>query len=162
MLKLMLARRRPAHTRSNSHTTSGTHLPLQESRDNEEPGPCAQHVRMDNDAESLQTPLLPGDDGTACQACKLMGSGPAQKGAAHLRPDRLGNVAEGVDGRAPDALLVRLEHLQQLEADAHPLARGHELCAAVRDAPHQVDAVLLHLRLCVTHGRKPVSGHQGD
>ena len=46
---------------------------------------------------------------------------------------------------APDALLVRLEHLQQLEADAHPLARGHELGAAVGDAANEVNAVLLHL-----------------
>ena len=44
----------------------------------------------------------------------------------HLRPDRLGNVAKRVDCRSADGLLVRLEHLQQLEADAHPLARRHE------------------------------------
>ncbi len=65
---------------------------------------------------------------------------------AHLRSDGLGDVAERVDGGSADGLLVRLEHVQQLEADAHPLARGHVLVAAVRDAPHQVDHVLLHLR----------------
>ena len=62
-----------------------------------------------------------------------------------LGPDGLGNVAERVDGGSPDALLVRLQHLQQLEADAHPLTRGHELGASVGDATHKVNAVLLHL-----------------
>jgi len=59
--------------------------------------------------------------------------------------DGLGDVAEGVDGGAADGLLVRLEQLEQLEADAHPLAGAHELGAAVGDAAHQLDAVLLHL-----------------
>ena len=75
-----------------------------------------------------------------------------------LRPDRLGNVAEGVDGRAADALLVRLEHLQQLKADAHPLARRHKLRASVRNAPHQVDAILLHLRRTTAGGRACLIG----
>ena len=43
--------------------------------------------------------------------------------------DGLGDVAEGVDRRPPDGLLVRLQQLQQLEADAHPLAGGHVLGA---------------------------------
>ena len=59
--------------------------------------------------------------------------------------DGLGNVAEGVDGGAANRLLVGLEELEQLEADAHPFAGAHELGAAVGDAAHQLDAVLLHL-----------------
>mmetsp|Transcript_9557 Transcript_9557/g.28759 ORF Transcript_9557/g.28759 Transcript_9557/m.28759 type:complete len:603 (-) Transcript_9557:2583-4391(-) len=62
-----------------------------------------------------------------------------------LRPDGLSDVPERVHRRSPDALLVRLQHLQKLEADAHPLASRDMLCAAVGNAPHQVDAVLLHL-----------------
>mmetsp|Transcript_9934 Transcript_9934/g.17038 ORF Transcript_9934/g.17038 Transcript_9934/m.17038 type:complete len:221 (-) Transcript_9934:402-1064(-) len=62
-----------------------------------------------------------------------------------LRADSLGDIAEGVDGGTADALLVRLEQLQQLEADPHPLPRRHKLRPAVGDPPHQVDAVLLHL-----------------
>lgn len=62
-----------------------------------------------------------------------------------LGADGLGDVAERVHGRAADGLLVGLEHLQQLEADAHPLSGAHVLGASVGDAPHQVDAVLLHL-----------------
>ena len=64
---------------------------------------------------------------------------------AHLRADGLSDVAKSVDSGTTDALLVRLEHLQQLKADTHPLARWHVLCAAISDAPHQVNAVLLHL-----------------
>ena len=54
------------------------------------------------------------------------------------------------------AFLVRIEELEQVEADAHPLARRHVLCAAVRDAADQVDAVLLHLLVPVAQdGREP-------
>ena len=44
-------------------------------------------------------------------------------------PDGLCDVSEGVDRRAPDGLLVRLQELQQLEADPHPLAGRHVLGA---------------------------------
>lgn len=63
-----------------------------------------------------------------------------------LRADGLCDVPEGVHRRPSDGLLVRLQHLQQLEADAHPLASAHVLGPAVGDTPDQVDAVLLHLR----------------
>ena len=43
-------------------------------------------------------------------------------------------------------LLVGLQHIEELEADTHPLLGRDEFGAAVGDAPHQVDAVLLHLR----------------
>lgn len=62
-----------------------------------------------------------------------------------LRADRLGDVAERVDGRTPDGLLRRPQHVEQVEADPHPLAIRHHLRATVRDAADQVDAVLLHL-----------------
>lgn len=38
-----------------------------------------------------------------------------------------------------------LEHVEQLEADAHPLLGGDELGPAVGNAPDEVDAVLLDL-----------------
>mmetsp|Transcript_146 Transcript_146/g.351 ORF Transcript_146/g.351 Transcript_146/m.351 type:complete len:636 (+) Transcript_146:233-2140(+) len=73
-----------------------------------------------------------------------------------LRANRLCNVAKRVDCRAADGLLVRLEHFEQLEADAHPLARRDKARAAVGDAAHQVDALLLHLFMPVLeHGREP-------
>mmetsp|Transcript_21279 Transcript_21279/g.52407 ORF Transcript_21279/g.52407 Transcript_21279/m.52407 type:complete len:375 (-) Transcript_21279:2187-3311(-) len=62
-----------------------------------------------------------------------------------LGPDRLGDVPERVDRRTPDRLLVRLEHVQQLKADPHPLLGRHKLRPAIGDTPHEVDAVLLHL-----------------
>lgn len=55
-----------------------------------------------------------------------------QQHAEHvLRSDRLGDVSERVDGRTSDALLVRLEEVQQLEADSHPLSRRDELGSSV-------------------------------
>ena len=52
------------------------------------------------------------------------------------------------------AFFVRLEHLEELEADAHPLLGGDELGAAVGDAPDEVDAVLLHLLVAVAQDRR--------
>mmetsp|Transcript_48257 Transcript_48257/g.149019 ORF Transcript_48257/g.149019 Transcript_48257/m.149019 type:complete len:950 (-) Transcript_48257:252-3101(-) len=73
-----------------------------------------------------------------------------QQGAEHVvRPDRLRDVAEGVHGGAADRLLVRLQELQEVEADAVPLARRGQLRASVRDTPDQVDAVLLHLLVAI-------------
>mmetsp|Transcript_67790 Transcript_67790/g.141343 ORF Transcript_67790/g.141343 Transcript_67790/m.141343 type:complete len:562 (-) Transcript_67790:1430-3115(-) len=71
-----------------------------------------------------------------------------------LRADGFRNVAEGVDGRAADRLLVRLEHVEELEADAHPLLGAHKLGAPVGDAPDEVDAVLLHLLVPVAQNRR--------
>ena len=48
---------------------------------------------------------------------------------------------KGVD----TGLLVRLQQLEKLEADPHPLAGGDKLRAAVRNPAHDVDRVLLHL-----------------
>lgn len=62
-----------------------------------------------------------------------------------LRTDGLSDVAERVHGRAADGLFVGLEHLQQLEADTHPLASADVLGTAVGDAPDKVDTVFLHL-----------------
>lgn len=50
----------------------------------------------------------------------------------------LGNIAKGVDSRSADALLVSLEHLQQLKADTHPLSRRHKLSATVCYTTDQV------------------------
>eukprot|EP00962_Isochrysis_galbana_P056214 scaffold28112_cov112-Isochrysis_galbana.AAC.2 len=67
-----------------------------------------------------------------------------QRGQHVLRADGLGNVPKRVDGRPPDGLLVRAQHVEQLKANAHPLARRHELGAAIGDAADEIDAVLLH------------------
>ena len=55
-----------------------------------------------------------------------------KKNNIHVESAHLGDVAEGVDGGAPDRLLVRLEQLEELEADAHPLAGGDELGASAK------------------------------
>eukprot|EP00968_Pinguiococcus_pyrenoidosus_P024619 scaffold4871_cov260-Pinguiococcus_pyrenoidosus.AAC.6 len=71
-----------------------------------------------------------------------------------LRPDGLGNVSKRVHRGSANRLLVRLEHLQQLEAYSHPLAGAHVLSAAIGDPSHQVDAVLLHLLVAVPQNRR--------
>lgn len=48
-----------------------------------------------------------------------------------LGSNGLGNVAKGVDGRSADTLLVSLEEVEELKADAHPLAGGDELGTAI-------------------------------
>ena len=67
-----------------------------------------------------------------------------KKQIAHLRADGLRNIAKGIDRGTSNRLLPCLQHIKELEADAHPLARGDELGAAVGDAADEVDAVLLH------------------
>mmetsp|Transcript_47908 Transcript_47908/g.101821 ORF Transcript_47908/g.101821 Transcript_47908/m.101821 type:complete len:232 (-) Transcript_47908:2403-3098(-) len=62
-----------------------------------------------------------------------------------LGPDGLGDVTEGGHSRAADGLLVRLEELEELEADAHPFLGGDEFGPAVGDASHQIDAIFLNL-----------------
>mmetsp|Transcript_43295 Transcript_43295/g.113771 ORF Transcript_43295/g.113771 Transcript_43295/m.113771 type:complete len:555 (-) Transcript_43295:926-2590(-) len=84
-------------------------------------------------------------DGGAHAVLALLYLEVLQQGGEHvLRADGLRNVPKGVDRRPADRLLVCLQHVEQLEADAHPLARGDELGAAVGDAADEVDAVLLH------------------
>mmetsp|Transcript_241 Transcript_241/g.846 ORF Transcript_241/g.846 Transcript_241/m.846 type:complete len:825 (-) Transcript_241:710-3184(-) len=48
---------------------------------------------------------------------------------------------------------MRLEELQEVEADPVPLPGRRQLRAAVRDTPHEVDAVLLHLLVPVLEDR---------
>mmetsp|Transcript_11357 Transcript_11357/g.20623 ORF Transcript_11357/g.20623 Transcript_11357/m.20623 type:complete len:664 (+) Transcript_11357:201-2192(+) len=62
-----------------------------------------------------------------------------------LGSDGLGDVPEGADARPLNTLLRRLEHFEQLEADAHPLLGVDHLGAAVGNAPDEVDTVLLDL-----------------
>ncbi len=76
-----------------------------------------------------------------------------------MRADSLGDVAEGVDGCTPDGLFVRLDQLEEFEADSHPLARGDVLGAAIGDATHQINAVLLDL--LVTKKRRYI-GNKDD
>lgn len=69
-----------------------------------------------------------------------------QKGGENVvRSDGTSDISKGVDRGAPDGLLVRFEQLEQLEADAHPFASRNHLGAALCNATHQLDAVLLHL-----------------
>mmetsp|Transcript_29025 Transcript_29025/g.67289 ORF Transcript_29025/g.67289 Transcript_29025/m.67289 type:complete len:780 (-) Transcript_29025:1289-3628(-) len=66
-----------------------------------------------------------------------------------LGTNGLGNVTKSVHCRAADCFLVRLEHVQQLKTNSHPLLGGHKLCAAVRNATDEVNAVLLHLLVSI-------------
>ena len=68
---------------------------------------------------------------------------------SYLGTDSFRNISKRVDTSSADGLFRGAKHLQQLEADAHPLARRHELGPAVRDATYQVHAVLLHLFVAV-------------
>lgn len=63
-----------------------------------------------------------------------------------LRADGLRDVTERVHGGAADGLLVSLEHLQELEANPHPLSSAHVLGPPIRDSTHEIDTVLLHLK----------------
>mmetsp|Transcript_40604 Transcript_40604/g.62474 ORF Transcript_40604/g.62474 Transcript_40604/m.62474 type:complete len:214 (-) Transcript_40604:895-1536(-) len=72
-----------------------------------------------------------------------------QHGQHILRPNRFRNVPERVHRRPPNRLLVRLEHVEELEADAHPLFRRHKLRPPIGDAADEVDAVLLDLLVAV-------------
>mmetsp|Transcript_24317 Transcript_24317/g.61665 ORF Transcript_24317/g.61665 Transcript_24317/m.61665 type:complete len:665 (+) Transcript_24317:276-2270(+) len=75
--------------------------------------------------------------------------------AEHIvRADCLRNVAEGIHGGTANRLLVGLEELQQVEADAVPLARRRQLGAAVGNSSNQVDAVLLDLLVPVLQDRR--------
>lgn len=89
-----------------------------------------------------------------------------------LGADGFGDVAERVDGRSSDRLLVRLEEVEELKANTativqcmfdsghtlegdspHPLAGGDELGSAVGDTSDQVDGRLLHLFVSVPENR---------
>ncbi|KAI3477854.1 hypothetical protein L1887_60363 [Cichorium endivia] len=88
----------------------------------------------------------------------------AQIGQKHLqhvrRSDGTRNVAKAVHRSPADGLLVRLEQIQQLKADAHPLARTDKLGALVGDPADEVDARFLHLLVTVAqdgrHARKQI------
>ncbi len=77
----------------------------------------------------------------------------AQIGQKHLqhvrRSDGTRNVAKAVHRSSADGLLVRLEQIQQLKADAHPLARTDELGAFIGDPADEVDARFLHLLVTI-------------
>ena len=89
-------------------------------------------------------------DGRAQTVLALLHLQVVQQRVHHvLRTQRLRDVPEGIHGRATNRLLLRVQHVQQVEADATPLLRRHELGTAVGDAPHQVDAVFLHLLVAV-------------
>jgi hypothetical protein len=71
-----------------------------------------------------------------------------EQGGQHVvRPNGLGDVAKRVDGRSADCFFVRLQQLEQLKADAHPLTSRHVLRTSIRNPTHQVNAVFLHLEL---------------
>jgi hypothetical protein len=77
-----------------------------------------------------------------------------EEDAEHVRrPDGLGDVAEGVDSGPSDGLLMRLEKVEEVVGDPHPLLGAHMLRATVRNAPDKVDAVFLHLLVTVAEDR---------
>mmetsp|Transcript_48184 Transcript_48184/g.114649 ORF Transcript_48184/g.114649 Transcript_48184/m.114649 type:complete len:308 (+) Transcript_48184:521-1444(+) len=115
-------------------------------------------VLVEERREHCKRPARLGDDGDghggAHAVLALLHLEVVQQHRQHvLRADSLGNVTEGVDRRAANRLLVRLEHVEQLEADAHPLLGGDELGPAVGNAPDEVDAVLLDLLVAVPEDR---------
>ena len=58
-----------------------------------------------------------------------------------------------MDRRTDTHLLVRLQQLEEFEADPHPLSGGDVFRASVGDSPHQIDAVLLHLLVSILEDR---------
>mmetsp|Transcript_59885 Transcript_59885/g.165715 ORF Transcript_59885/g.165715 Transcript_59885/m.165715 type:complete len:203 (+) Transcript_59885:510-1118(+) len=94
-----------------------------------------------------------GDSGADAQL-PLLHLQVVQQGAQDVvRPNRLRDVAKGVHRGSADRLLVGLEKLQQVKTYAVPLARRGQLRAAVRNTPHQVDAVFLHLLVAILEDR---------
>ena len=59
-----------------------------------------------------------------------------KKQIAHLRADGLRNIAKGIDRGTSNRLLPCLQHIKELEADAHPLFGGNKFRAAIRDASY--------------------------
>mmetsp|Transcript_85338 Transcript_85338/g.241568 ORF Transcript_85338/g.241568 Transcript_85338/m.241568 type:complete len:278 (+) Transcript_85338:126-959(+) len=99
-----------------------------------------------------------GDDGDGHRGADaqlaLLDLQVVQQGAEHVvGSDGLGDVAEGVHGGSADGLLVSLQQLKKVEADAIPLARRRQLGASVGYSPDQVDAVLLHLLVAILEDR---------
>lgn len=94
---------------------------------------------------ALQKGLTDGN-GTANTTLPLLHAQVRQEHAQDvLRTDSLGDVAERVDRRSSNRLLVRLEEVEELKADSHPLARRDELGSSVGDTSNEVDRRLLHL-----------------
>ena len=84
-----------------------------------------------------------------------------------LGPYGLGYIPERVHGRSPDRFFVRFQHLQQLEANTHPLAGSHELRAPIGDAADQVDACAIEgetrrRRECESLCKKDGLGEKGS
>lgn len=72
-----------------------------------------------------------------------------QRGQHVLGADGLGDEAEGVVGGAADALFVGLEHVEELEADAHPFPGVDAFGPAVGYAADEVDGVFLDFLVAV-------------
>ena len=70
------------------------------------------------------------------------------------------DVAESVDCRASNRLLVCLEQLEQFETDAHPFTGRDELGAAVCNRADQVDAVLLDFLVTILQNRGQSEMHR--
>lgn len=93
---------------------------------------------------------LTDGDSTAHTTLALLDAQIRQQDTEHvLWTNRLGDVAERVDSRSSDRLLVRLEQVKQLEADSHPLAGRDEFCSTIRDSADEVDGRLLDLLVSV-------------
>ena len=84
-----------------------------------------------------------------------------------LGPNSLRNIAKRVHGGSPNRFFVRFQHLQQLETDAHPLARRDELRAPIGDAADQIDACAIEgetrrRRECESLCKKDGLGEKGS
>lgn len=96
------------------------------------------------------TRRLTDGDGTADTRLTLLHPQVGEQNTQHiLRSDSLGDVTERVDGSTTNGLLVRLEQVEQLETDAHPLASGDELGSTIGDTSDEVNGSLLHLLVSI-------------
>lgn len=97
---------------------------------------------------------LTDGDGTADTTLTLLNSQVGEEDAEDvLGTDGLGDVSERVDGRSSNSLLVRLEEVEELEADSHPLSGRDKLGSSIGDTSNQVDRGLLYLLVSIAENR---------
>mmetsp|Transcript_59835 Transcript_59835/g.142534 ORF Transcript_59835/g.142534 Transcript_59835/m.142534 type:complete len:391 (+) Transcript_59835:475-1647(+) len=78
-----------------------------------------------------------------------------QQSAQHIvRTDRLGNVAKGVHCRTTNGLLVCLQQLQQIKANAVPFTRWCQFCTSICNPSNKVNAIFLNLLVSVLQDRR--------
>jgi hypothetical protein len=127
-------------------------------------GPQVSATMAEKDRESVGVKRrgkigLTDGDGTADTTLTLLDSQVGEEDAEDvLRTDGLGDVSERVDGSSSNRLLMRLEEVEELEANSHPLSGRDELGSSIGDTSNQVDGRLLYLLVSITENR----GHSRD